>query len=79
MLNVKIKRKPSEPPVATDRKLKSLVVLLVSLTQISGTQKITNPKKIERSRCLSFSYRNLMNLTVLNKPIIAPDRKIKIR
>ena len=79
MLNKKIKRKPSEPPVATDRKLKLLVVLLVSLIQISGMQKITNPKKIERSRCLSFSYRNLMNLTVLNKPIIAPDRKIKIR
>ena len=79
MLNKKIKRKPNEPPIATDRNLKSVVELLVSLVQISGTQKITKPKKIERSRCLSFSYRNLMNLTVLNKPIIAPDRKIKIR
>ena len=79
MLNTKIKRKPSEPPVATDRKLKSIVELLVSLTQISGKQKITKPKKIESSKRLSFSYRNLINLTVLNKPIIAPDRKIKIR
>ena len=79
MLNKKIKRKPNEPPIATDRNLKSVVELLVSLVQISGTQKITKPKKIERSRCLSFSYRNLMSLTVLNKPIIAPDRKIKIR
>ena len=79
MLNKKIKRKPSEPPVATDRKSKSIVELLVSLTQISGTQKITRPKKIERSKCLSFSYRNLINLTILNNPIIAPDRKIKIR
>ena len=79
MLNKKIKRKPSEPPVATDRKLKSVVELPVSLTQISGTQKITKPKKIERRKCLSFSYRNLINLTVLNRPIIAPDRKIKIR
>ena len=79
MLNKKIKRKPSEPPVATERKLKSAVELLVSFTQISGTQKITKPKKIERSKCLSFSYRNLINLTTLNKPIIAPDRKIKIR
>ena len=78
-MNKKIIRKPSEPPVATDRKLKSVVELLVSLTQISGTQKITKPKKIERSKCLSFSYKNLINLTVLNKPIIAPDRKIKIR
>ena len=42
-------------------------------------QKITKPKKIERSKCLSFSYRNLINLTVTNKPIIDPDRKIKIR
>ena len=79
MLNKKIKRKPSEPPVATDRKLKSIVELLVSLTQISGKQKITKPKKIESSKRLSFSYRNLINLTVLNKPIIAPDRNIKIR
>ena len=78
-LNKKINRKPNEPPIATDRNLKSVVELLVSLVQISGTQKITKPKKIERSRCLSFSYRNLMSLTVLNKPIIAPDRKIKIR
>ena len=75
----KIKRKPREPPVATDRKLKSLVELLVSLTQISGMQKITKPKKIDRSKRLSFSYRNLINLTTLNRPIIAPDRKIKIR
>ena len=74
-----IKRKPNEPPIATDRNLKSVVELLVSLAHISGMQKITKPKKIERSRCLSFSYRNLMSLTVLNKPIIAPDRKIKIR
>ncbi len=79
MLNKKIKRKPSDPPVKTDRKSKSIVKLLVSLTQISGTQKITRPKKIERSKCLSFSYRNLINLTILNNPIIAPDRKIKIR
>ena len=79
MLNKKIKRKPSEPPIATDRNLKSVVELLVSLIQISGTQKITKPKKIERSKCLSFLYRNLINLTVLNKPIIDPDRKIEIR
>ena len=79
MLNEKIKRKPSKPPVTTDRKLKSLVELLVSLTQISGMQKITKPKKIESSKRLSFSYRNLINLTVTNKPIIDPDRKIKIR
>ena len=79
MLNKKIKRKPSETPIATDRNLKSEVELLVSLSQISGTQKITKPKKIERSKCLSFSYRNLINLTVLNKPIMDPDRKIEIR
>jgi len=79
LLNKKIKRKPSEPPIATDRNLKSVVELLVSLIQISGTQKITKPKKIERSKCLSFSYRNLINLTVLNNPIIDPDRKIEIR
>jgi len=79
LLNKKIKRKPNEPPIATDRNLKSVVELLVSLVQISGTQKITKPKKIERSNCLFFSYRNLINLTVLNKPIIDPDRKIKIR
>ena len=79
LLNKKIKRKPSEPPIATDRNLKSVVELLVSFTQISGTQKITKPKKIDRSKRLSFSYRNLINLTVLNKPITAPDRKIKIR
>ena len=42
-------------------------------------QKITKPKKIESSKRLSFSYRNLINLTVTNKPIIDPDRKIKIR
>ena len=74
-----IKRKPSETPIATDRKLKSVIELLVSLTQISGTQKITKPKKIESSKCLSFLYRNLINLTVLNKPIMDPDRKIEIR
>ena len=79
MLNKKIKRKPNEPPIATDRNLKSVVELLVSLVQISGTQKITKPKKIESSKRLSFSYRNLINLTVTNKPIIDPDRKIKIR
>ena len=79
MLNKKIKRKPSEPPIATDRNLKSVVELLVSFIQISGTQKITKPKKIERSKCLSFAYRNLINLTVLNKPIIEPDKKIEIR
>ncbi len=79
MLNKKIKRKPNEPPIATDRNLKSVVELVVSLAQISGTQKITKPKKIERSNCLFFSYRNLINLTVLNKPIIDPDRKIKLR
>ena len=79
MLNRKIKRKPIEPPIATDRNLKSAVELPVSLAHISGMQKITKPKKIERSNCLFFSYRNLINLTVLNKPIIDPDRKIKIR
>ena len=79
MLNKKIKRKPNEPPIATDRNLKSVVELLVSLIQISGMQKITKPKKIESSKRLSFSYRNLINLTVTNKPIIDPDRKIKIR
>ena len=65
--------------MATDRNLKSVVELLVSFTQISGTQKITKPKKIESSKCLSFWYKNLINLTVLNKPITDPDRKIKIR